>query len=291
MARVQVGTLPFVSGRTLGDVRASVIAVGSFHMAPRRYSDEPGMEFPHTPVDATGRVRADLCALYLEAGGHRILIDPGHFEPGEETGLPDLRLTPGVEAGLRTLGVEPDAIDLVVLTHGHFDHCSGVLRSGDGGETTLRFPNATHLLHSEDWHPDGGLDPEWHAQVLRYMQPVHDAGRLRLVDEAEFEVCDGVTLVHAPGETPGHSILRVQTDAGPLYYLGDLVHLPGEARRIDWAAGSHERDELTMVASRRRFLDEVASSAALAVFAHAVFPAWGAFEAVGPDEWQWGYAP
>lgn len=280
---------PFVSTRKLGDVEASVIAAGSFQMAPRRYSDAPGMEFPHTPVDATGRVRADVCALYLEARGCRIVIDPGHFAPGEDTGLPDLALTPGVDAGLAALGVGAEEIDFVVLTHGHFDHCSGVLRTEDGAKR-LRFPNATHVLRVEDWDPDGGLAPEWHAQVLRYMQPVHDAGRLRLVEEHEQAVCDGVTLIHAPGETPGHSVVRVETEAGPLYYLGDLVHLPGESRCIDWAAGAHDRDERKMVASRRRFLAEAASSATVTLFTHGVFPAWGAFDAVGPDEWQWGYA-
>jgi glyoxylase-like metal-dependent hydrolase (beta-lactamase superfamily II) len=275
----------FVSRRSFGDVQATAISVGTFQMSPKPYGD-PGELYPSTELDSTGRRAAGLNSLLLEAGGALIVIDPGHWPPGEGSMLEDLAPTPGLDGALAALGVAASEIDFVVVTHGHFDHCTGVL-DGSG----LRFPNATHLLRVEDWDEDGGLSPEWHSEMRRFMAPVADAGRLEVVEAPEHTIVDGVTLVHAPGETPGHAVLRVATADGPLLHLADLIHLPGEAQRIDWAAGLHERDLSQMVASRRRFLAEASQPGTVSLYGHAAFPAWGSVQPAGPDAWRWEPAP
>jgi glyoxylase-like metal-dependent hydrolase (beta-lactamase superfamily II) len=273
----------FVSQRRFGDVATAVISVGTFQMTPRPYGRGPD-PYPSTELDASGRRTAGLTTLYVESGGTRVVIDPGHWEADPESMLEELAPTPGLDAALAHLGVEAGSIDVVVVTHGHFDHCTGVL---DGAR--LRFPNATHLLRAEDWDPDGGLGADWQAELRRFMEPVDAAGRLELVEAPEHPVCDGVTLIHAPGETPGHAIVRIGGGGEVLLHLADLVHLPGEAQRIDWAAGLHERDLDGMVAARRRFLADAAAPGTVALFAHGVFPAWGTVYEAGPDAWRFAY--
>ena len=80
-------------------------------------------------------------------------------------------------------------------------------------------------------------------------------------------------MLHAPGETPGHSIVRLDSGGARFYALGDLFHHPSEITYRDWA--SPWVDLPTMRASRERFLAEAVPTNATIVFTHEHFPAWG----------------
>ena len=76
----------------------------------------------------------------------------------------------------------------------------------------------------------------------------------------------GVEIIPAPGETPGHQIVRVQSDGQTLYILGDLVHSPVEIERPDWMVTWATRDE--MLASRQRLYADALAENALLTAAH-----------------------
>jgi glyoxylase-like metal-dependent hydrolase (beta-lactamase superfamily II) len=68
-------------------------------------------------------------------------------------------------------------------------------------------------------------------------------GLLELVD-ADRDLFDGARLIHAPGETPGHLILRVHSNGETAYCAGDLVHHPAEIERgwvVNWADAEAKR--------------------------------------------------
>ena len=97
-------------------------------------------------------------------------------------------------------------------------------------------------------------------------------GRLELVDDI-CEVAPGVTMLAAPGESPGHCIVRVQSRGATFYYLGDLVHHGCEIANPHWVSAG--RNPSAMLASRRQLLADAATSGATIVFSHEPFPAWG----------------
>src|SRR5262249_2169652 len=98
-------------------------------------------------------------------------------------------------------------------------------------------------------------------------------------------VVPGVTMLAAPGESPGHCIVRVASAGARFYYLGDLYHHICEAEHPDWVMT--ERDKPAMLASRRRFLAEAVPSQATVVFTHAVFRGWGGVVAsAGGYRWE-----
>jgi glyoxylase-like metal-dependent hydrolase (beta-lactamase superfamily II) len=263
-----------VSERRLGDVRAAVLSAGELHYTP---PFEPGLEWitDDTVIDADGLAAIGVNALYAEVGDARILIDPSTFGPDET--LPRARLVAhaGIAAALTALGVTPEAITHVLITHLHGDHLNALTVAGDP-----RFPAALHFIPELDWraHLAGELVDD---EVPGFLEPIAAAGLLRRVGPGHV-ISDRVRFIHTGGESPGHQIVEIDTSAGPLRYLGDLVHFPAEVAHFDWlGVRGRNRDEL--IAGRERALGSPAG--VTFVFTHGAFPAWGVVERDG----RWRY--
>jgi N-acyl homoserine lactone hydrolase len=144
-----------------------------------------------------------FCGVTLILGSRRILVDVAH------TGRRELLRT-----RLRERGLTPADIDVVVLTHAHWDHMLNI----------DLFPRAEVLLHprerayakqphAEDWAP-----PSYTGLILESSA----AGRLREVQEGD-EIDDGVRVLDTPGHSAGSISLVVQTDEGPAVVCGDAL--------------------------------------------------------------------
>jgi glyoxylase-like metal-dependent hydrolase (beta-lactamase superfamily II) len=264
----------FVQSRRLCGVRVTAINDGAISL-PVELTVPKEVWQGEIDVDAEGHARIDTHVLLVEIAGATILIDAGLDEPGsgwDQRFLeqwPGSVRTPGVVAGLERLGLSPRDVTHVLVTHVHFDHVVGLAAETDG-RLVPRFPNARLLLGRADWEgaPEEHLGREQRARI----GAVAEAGLLDLV-EGEVEIVPGVVMIPAPGESPGHSIVRVSSDHETLYAIGDLFHYAAEVEHPEWMVPWADQTE--MHASRRRLLDDAVATDALVVFAHENFPPWG----------------
>jgi glyoxylase-like metal-dependent hydrolase (beta-lactamase superfamily II) len=197
--------------------------------------------------------------------------------------LPNLRPVP-IEDNLVRLGLNPLAVTHVLISHAHTDHFENILVSAEAGPQP-RFPYAQHFIHCRD--VDGeGMSEKAHSELRAYLEPIERAGLLTPVDEDEFEITEGITMIHTGGETAGHCVVRFSSRGEKLFYLADLVHLPGEMLHIDWALKNRNLAEL--FAARRRVLSEAEAGHAILIYTHdPTIPPWGTVTSVGPDSWLW----
>jgi N-acyl homoserine lactone hydrolase len=106
-------------------------------------------------------------------------------------------------AQVRARGVDPEAIELVVMTHLHYDHASGA----------TQFPHATFLVERREWEAGsrGGLLQGYHRP---HLDPVLRWRAIDVGDEADLFGDGSVRLLHTPGHTPGHLSLLLRLAGG-----------------------------------------------------------------------------
>jgi glyoxylase-like metal-dependent hydrolase (beta-lactamase superfamily II) len=142
----------------------------------------------------------------------------------------------GLPASLHALGVGPNDVTDVILSHLHFDHIGWI--SADGAPY---FPNATVRCASADldFFLDGaGIDQErFISLVFRTpMAPERFAPVLERVEtwDSDCTLFAGVDVRLAPGHTPGSSVIVVSDGVERVMMLGDMVHCPLELQDDDF---------------------------------------------------------
>ena len=182
-----------------------------------------------SPPDARNRIELACRALFVEFDdGRRVLFEAGigvFFEP-------KLRERFGVtESGHRLVenliaaGIEPESIDVVVLSHLHFDHAGGLLTAFEAGPPALVFPNADVYVGKAHWARARAPHARDRASFIPVLHELLEAsGRLRLVDEDRATLPPGVAQVHwSHGHTPGLMLAEITTAGGPIVFGADLV--------------------------------------------------------------------
>ncbi len=160
-----------------------------------------------------------------------ILIDTGNGDKytEKERKIYDFEKRTITDA-LREVGVAPEDITDVVLTHLHFDHTGGstILKNGEAVPT---FPNATYYIHTDQWEHALNPNERDRASYLSWNYlPLMENGLVTLL-EGETEIADGVVVIPTEGHTPGHQSVLITTRSGKkFFYAGDLIptsrHIP-----------------------------------------------------------------
>ncbi len=279
---------PWIDTRQVGDAEITIISEGGLLWDPRFAASEEDWRAALPEADERGRVWIGLNVVFVRLGAGLVLIDPGLDDPDSQwqrdlaTVWPDWpsRRTAGLAVAMIELGIAPDDVTHVVITHPHGDHYAGVACEQDGG-IAPRFPNARHFIGRADW--EGNPNRGQPGTALARLELIDALGRLELVDD-ETEITPGVTILPAPGETPGHCIVRVASLGEQFVFLGDLVHLACEVEQSGWMPPSAVVDALA--ASRQRIFADAARDAALLATAHEHFPPWGRIVLAG-DGYRW----
>ena len=178
-------------------------------------------------LDHENRLLQALNCLLIETPAGRVLVETGI---GERLNDHDRTMRgyegPWIAEALRAARFDPTSIDIVAMSHLHFDHAGGLL-SADGSRA---FPRARIVAQRAEWEIALGDNPRL---VASYVQPelqlVRDWGAEGWV-EGERELLPGVSVVPTGGHSAGHQAIVVRApDAAPLAFFGDLAMRPWSA--------------------------------------------------------------
>lgn len=209
VALVQAGTFRTDAGAIFGPVPRL--------MWDRLVTDE---------IDADHRLLQALNCLLVDVPAGRVLIETGIGERLDEKARAMRGYDgPAIGPALEAAGFLPESVNVVAMSHLHFDHAGGLLRA-DGSRA---FPYASIVAQKAEWEIALGDNPRL---VASYVQPelqlVRDWGEDGWAD-GERELMPGVSVIPTGGHSAGHQAIVVR-GTGPgartLCFFGDLFMRP-----------------------------------------------------------------
>ena len=223
------------------------------------------------PCNDENFVRLAMRCLLIETGDKLILIDSGTGDKQlEYLKYYDFVGVISFETELNKLGFSCSDITDVVYTHLHFDHCGGSTRyNSDKTNIELTFPNATHWVGEAQWK--NFLNPnirEGDSYFPENIQPIHDAGKLKLVTENQW-LCPDVELRLFNGHTVGQLVSYIHSDEKTYVYVGDVIPIAA-CLPVAWIS-AYDTYPITAMEEKKALLDEAAEKKQILFFEHDAY--------------------
>ena len=241
-AEPRPASLPLPGGQADATVRVRPLLCGRFVTPAASMYREPGRraamralgigvpreDWMEVPVVAFLVEHPAAGALLVDTGFHQSIAVAPHDAFGRLAGrvIKDVRMEPGqaVPDQLRVLGIQPADVKVVVMTHLHSDHASGI----------AEFPKSTFVVSSAEWEAAGSggrLQGYWPRQfdhafewaTLDFESP--DSGSFATFGRAFDLFGDGsVRLVFTPGHTAGHLSVVLRLRDRSVLLTGDAAY-------------------------------------------------------------------
>ncbi len=241
----------------------------------------------------TAHIHTPYTCLFINTGQNQIMIDTGAGDIAKDAHnfFPTIGNTDAssgkLAENLQVAGIELDQVDTVIITHAHPDHIAGTLTS----ESELVFKHADYFIARAEhayWmsaEAERLSSPSMMETARRYLAPL--TGRLTFL-EGEVEILPGITILPAPGHTPGHIVIEVSSSGEKLLHIADTALSPLHLEHPDWQSLFDIIPE-DALRSKRVIFNRAAEAKAL-VFGHH-FPPFPALGYVGKRDAGWHWVP
>jgi len=170
---------------------------------------EGGSDSAWTPVNA----------YLVQTPKHLVLVDAG-------IGVSKDKNTGHLLAQMTEAGIDPANVDLILITHFHFDHIGGLLTP----EGKRLFPNATVRVSQTEndfWMRDTAEMPSnlrERASAIKAILAPYINAKAYLPFASNEDFGDGIKAIAAFGHTPGHTVFTFSSKGQELWCIGDLIH-------------------------------------------------------------------
>ncbi|PST84641.1 MBL fold hydrolase [Pedobacter yulinensis] len=128
---------------------------------------------------------------------------------------------------IRNAGFDPADVDLVLMSHLHFDHSGGMVDNRTGA-MQLSFPNAEYVIQRGEWeNAFAGKSSSYRTEIFEFLQR---NAHLTFI-EGSGTLVPGVHYEHTGAHTPHHQVFLIEDGEEKVFFGGDVLPEPEELQR------------------------------------------------------------
>ena len=205
------------------------------------------------PADKQNRVTLSTRNLLLVSEDKKILIDTGMGNKWDEKSkeIYNINSNPGLESALEQIGIEPDQITDVLLTHLHFDHAGGSTKL-ENGKLIPAFPNAKYHVQKKNF--EWAINPSERdkgSYIKENFEPLAKEGVLKFIDgETNFD--ENISFRIINGHTFAQQMILISDSVINVLYCCDLMPFVSQIR-IPYIMG-YDLQPLITVQEKKKYL-------------------------------------
>ena len=219
------------------------------------------------PADDRNRIQLAMRPLLVRSASHTVLIDAGvgdKLSP-KERDIYAIDRQPALHESLASIGVTPEAVNVVIASHLHFDHVGGMTQAADGGWRPA-FPRARYVIRRQEW--DDATHPHERnraSYVADAFVPLEAAGVVDF-NEADGEVLPGISVHRTGGHTMHHQLIKITSGGRTAVFVADLMPTTAHVDE-PWIMG-YDLYPVDTLMYKKRFVREAIAGEYVIFFEH-----------------------
>ena len=226
------------------------------------------------PPDDRNRILLACRAMLVREEGRNVLCEAGigaFFTPKMRERFGVVESEHVLLKSLAGEGIAPEQIDVVVLSHLHFDHAGGLLSAyREDAPLELVFPNARYVVGARAWDRARNPHVRDRASFIPELLPLLEkTGRVELVGDDATTLAllgENFSFTHSEGHTPGLLLTTVKHARGPITFCADLI--PGRAWVHAPITMGYDRFPERLIEEKTALLDRVVSENGYLFYTH-----------------------
>ena len=217
--------------------------------------------------DRRNRIRIGMNSMLIKTPEANILVDTG---AGNKR-IDRLKETHHINGNklarnMKSLGLNARDIDIVVLTHLHFDHSGGCTKLSSSGDAVPIYPNARYIIQEDSWENAINPSERYHSTFFNEdFLPLEESGQLELV-KGDNAITSSVQVKMTGGPSKGHQIIFVNLGSEKLVFAGDLIPTPYHLQ-LQCISAVDEFPNDTLI-QKKELLDMIMKDGWIIVFSH-----------------------
>jgi methylmalonyl-CoA epimerase len=255
----------------IGDIELTLLIDGFFYLdggAMFGVIPKPMWE-KKAPPDDRNRIRMAMRPVLVDNGSRKMLIDAGCGDKMSSAKVAEIYRFErefNLTHSLAAAGVAPEAINIVLASHLHFDHAGGFTSRGADGVVRPRFSRAQYVVRRGEW--DDAHQPNERTKATYFLenfQPLADNNVLQLVDD-DSTIMPGVRVRRTGGHTMHHQMALIESGGKTAVFAADLLPTAAHLPEV-WIMG-YDLFPLDTLNFKRAFLREAIEREYLILFEH-----------------------
>lgn len=228
-------------------------------------------------------VEASINAFLIALPGRLVLVDTGAgelFGPGNGGRLLE---------SLLSVGIKPDQISDVLITHSHSDHVGGLVKGGQrvfGSATVHVSKQDVDFFFDPASQAQTGYDKSYFDIAQTSLKPYRDIGKLAMFATGG-EILPGIVATLHPGHTPGATFFTLTSKGEHIVFIGDTIHIAAVQFPKPGVTISYDQNDAAAAQVRKQSFAEFARNGDLIAGPHLPFPGLGHVRSDGKSGFGW----